>query len=299
VQVFGDRWKDRAAKPNWKTDHAQFVHKAYGKFGIRSLEDQYGKKKLVTESTAPPRKKPRIVSRCAVLWEPLDHTAAYRLEVLGDSLLIISWCLGLWKAGFQIYANKVCQMQALIEKMVICHGLSSRSKAGEMFRHVYRELNAEADAVASRAENAGTIVTDSPPPRLLRLMFDGSVTTSRASGGWILYGADDIVVDDEAEWRVLAWQSFIFPTKVSITAAELEACFAGVTFLHAYLQGPEFARHHFSQWHPYNFALVPELQLSERIDFSVKFLAFCSVALAPSVGNCAFPQANCCYWIAI
>ena len=189
---------------------------------------------------------------------------SYRLEVLGDSLLIISWCLGLWRAGFHTYANKVCQLQALIEKMVNQQGLSTRCKTGEMFRHIYRELNSEADALAGRAENSGALLTNAPPPRFLRLMFDGSRTSSKAGGGWILYGAPEILRDEPNEWKVLAWQSFVFPARVSITAAELEAVFAGVTFLHSYLQGPEAANRHFSQWHPYNYVEVPELCLYEQ-----------------------------------
>ena len=80
-------------------------------------------------------------------------------------------------------------MLALIEKMVTHHGLSTRCETGEMFRHIYRELDTEADALAGKAANSGALATDASPPGFLRLMFDGSCKSSKSGGGWILYGA--------------------------------------------------------------------------------------------------------------
>ena len=82
--------------------------------------------------------------------------------------------------------------------------------------------------VAGRGEKDGQVVADTMQPRYLRLMFDGSVSSNTSSGVCILYGAHRVEVDTPAERFTVAWQSFVFPAKVSRTAAELEAVSAGL-----------------------------------------------------------------------
>ena len=65
------------------------------------------------------------------------------------------------------------------------------------------------------------------------------------------------------EWQVVARQSSVFSKLVSITAAELEAAFAGIAFLRAYLHGKREAEQHFTQWHAREYADVAELLVCE------------------------------------
>ena len=122
--------------------------------------------------------------------------------------------------------------------------------------------NQEADSLAGSDRNAGYVAVTEPLP-YLRLMFDGSSKTTSAGGGWILYGSTGVVADEPAEWQAIAWQAFKFPAKVSSTAAKMEAVSAGIAFLHAFLQGPECANQHFSQWCPHDYSNDRELPMYE------------------------------------
>eukprot|EP00973_Karenia_brevis_P063223 8790424-Karenia_brevis.AAC.1 len=64
-----------------------------------------------------------------------------------------------------------------------------RQDCSSWSRHVFRELNGEADALAGL--HAYTYVEHIPDLafKCYRLFFDGSVSQKNSGGGWVLYGS--------------------------------------------------------------------------------------------------------------
>eukprot|EP00973_Karenia_brevis_P025725 3548920-Karenia_brevis.AAC.1 len=143
--------------------------------------------------------------------------------------------------------------------------LKPRTESAELFRHVFRELNVDADKLAGQDHEDAMIQAHSWPAPYLRLQFDGSSTASKSACGWVLYGSHSVKDDSEQEWTKLAWHSFRLPARVSSTAAELEALVAAVSFLHAYAQGVETAWSMLQNWQPVDFSKASDLRLAEEL----------------------------------
>ncbi len=92
-----------------------------------------------------PSEKPRNVCRQPVAWAD----GAKRLEVLGESLLVINWLNGVRKCQYHIYNGRVRIMHQMLEQMVQHIDPTTRATA-DWGGHNFRELNTEADELASR-----------------------------------------------------------------------------------------------------------------------------------------------------
>ena len=90
AKSFGESWKATAASLDWKASKGQLRRLAYVFFYARRVEERYKAKNKRTghEEDGPRQKKPRFVCRELVYWKP--NGAKCRLEVLGDSEVIIS-----------------------------------------------------------------------------------------------------------------------------------------------------------------------------------------------------------------
>ena len=77
------------------------------------------------------------------------------------------------------------------------HGKTTTS---EWTRHIYRELNAEADKLANKHRDEKKITPGLGQHRCYQLFFDGSVTADSAGGGLVLYGSSAVVHDSPDEW---------------------------------------------------------------------------------------------------
>ena len=132
-------------------------------------------------------------------------------------------------------------------------------------RHVYRELNAEADALASKHTYTYVEHDADSDYNCFRLFFDGSCTKHAAGGGWILYGAAQVNADEVEEWTKLAEMSFPLCRQSTVTIAELEACLWGVAYMLARLQGRTSLAHHLDAWRPLNTKNFEILDLSGLI----------------------------------
>merc|ERR1719198_2290091 len=75
-------------------------------------------------------------------------------------------------------------------------------------RHIYRELNGEADALANLHCYSAYFDEDNHCFTHYRIFFDGSVTPSRTGGGWILKGAYRLERDVPEAWHCVAKLSF-------------------------------------------------------------------------------------------
>ena len=154
-------------------------------------------------------------------------------------------------------------IQSLLASMFVHHNLRPRMDSAEIFRHVYRELNTEADKLAGRADATWHMEHYTSPYPLLRLHFDGSSTHTAAGCGWILYGAHHVADDEEKEWICIAWHAFKLPNKVFCTAAGLEALAAGVHFVVAYLRNANEAQKCLQTLRPQDFSKSNELVLHD------------------------------------
>jgi hypothetical protein len=98
-----------------------------------------------------------------------------------------------------------------------------------------------------------------------RLFFDGSVTKTKAGGGWVLYGATTVAQDTQEEWKLIAAVSFPMPPSSTITACELEACLWGVAFIAALFSGGSHAATNLQTWQPQHIEGMRTLMLANLI----------------------------------
>ena len=94
----------------------------------------------------------------------------------------------------------------------------------DFHRHMYRELNTEADARANLGRKSGRSYWCAPlncAPECMRLYSDRSFKDGQCGEGWVAYGANDPGLNDDA-WTIFAWMCFSVEGH-SITCAEVEA----------------------------------------------------------------------------
>ena len=107
--VFGEGWKHRAASTQWRQLKGEFRDGAYNMFNMSALEARFqGRSRRICGTVEPARKRPRVVLREPVPWE---QNASPRVEILGDSLLVISWLNGLRRCMYRLY-KRACSYGA-------------------------------------------------------------------------------------------------------------------------------------------------------------------------------------------
>ena len=108
-----------AISSGWKDRKSKLVDAAYGILSIRPLGQRFGKQSSGGAIRGGPptfTKTPRQVE-----WEPQHWTLddnSYRLEVWGDSSVIVNWFNGIWPVRFLPYCRRVsslhCQLHGLV-----------------------------------------------------------------------------------------------------------------------------------------------------------------------------------------
>ena len=88
------------AQTGWKQVREEFRERAYNVPNLRPLESRYAKTKHAYLLEGQPSKKPRQVCREPVQWSLPDNYI--RLEIPGDSKLVIDWLNGIWKCQREI-----------------------------------------------------------------------------------------------------------------------------------------------------------------------------------------------------
>eukprot|EP00973_Karenia_brevis_P045707 6329188-Karenia_brevis.AAC.1 len=68
--------------------------------------------------------------------------------------------------------------------MIQTKRLKPRHETADWGRHIYRELNTQADELAGRHVLSYERVDNAVPYTCFRLFFDGSVSQSGSGGGW-------------------------------------------------------------------------------------------------------------------
>ena len=188
------------------------------------------------------------------------------MELVGDSDLVIRWLNGLWRCKYNLYAKRLAILHSCIQSMVELFGIRPRSDDADWGRHIFRELNCEADALAGVHRFAFQEHSCDTNWVAYRLFFDGSCTESGAGGGWVLYGSRHVFHDSLHEWEKLADLSFALGTGATVTAAELESCSWGVSYLKARLQGIRESHDNIHKWRTLDTSRCKILTLAELLD---------------------------------
>ena len=137
LHACGEKWKEAACSTDWKKDRGSFRDRAYGFLSMQSLEQRFGaNRNLPSPRGETARKKPRTVSRLPVYWEP--RLSVPRLEVMGDSTLVINWLNGVWKCNHQVYDERVRLLHSILERASNMYYLAARADDADVGRHIYR-----------------------------------------------------------------------------------------------------------------------------------------------------------------
>ena len=161
----------------------------------------------------------------------------------------------MWIANFRPYANRVSEMQRQWESVFSTALVAPPADASDFHRHVFRELNADADSKANMGRSDGRATWCCGRLAVmpcLRVFFDGSFKDGKCGAGFVALGSCDPGPADD-KWTRLAWMAFPV-TGVSITAAELEASVVAQTFLVSLLRGPLEAVRFLDQWGPRQYS---------------------------------------------
>jgi ribonuclease HI len=198
-----------------------------------------------------------------VLWSL--SLARPRLEILGDINLVVNWVNGLWRCKFRIYDQRLAMLHTILQDLAANFGLRPRLDDAEWSRHVFRELNKDADALATSHVDSYTEHCHDTEFLHFRIFFDGSCSSSGSGGGWVLYGTPGAKTDAPEEWLRISELSFPLQKGATVTAAEFEACLSSLAYFRAWMQGPSATKRHVQTWKPLDTSRFGLLELSGLI----------------------------------
>ena len=178
--------------------------------------------------------------------------------------MIVNWINGVWPTKFLPYSRRLSGLQCQLHELVQSADVRPRQDCADFCRHVFRELNGEADELAGRHANTWHLETYSNPASCARGFFDGSVKGDKAAFGWIVLSscAGD---EDMSLWKPIAYKSGCLPDGATITAAELEAGLSLVSFLHSYYQSYDKALSNICAYSPMNYEIMRSLVLADLV----------------------------------
>ena len=159
-----------------------------------------------------------------------------RVELVGDSLLVVSWCCGIWQlteARFLPFVRKVIKTYTELQDSQLC---APPSKLAWWIRHVPRELNERADHLAKQSLITGQPFCWTASMNLsgaLRAHFDGGCKDGRGSSAWTLEMAEDYR-DAAIKWRTVA-EASIYHEYATSVSAEMVACSQAVAALECFV----------------------------------------------------------------
>ena len=133
----------------------------YGLSNILPLGNMLVKQQVRTNlSMQPLPKKASVVFRLPTLKQRRPCTASKRLEVVGDSKLIVNCVNGIWVCKYATCRPRLALTHGTPDCLRHTHGVCPRHACVERCRHVFRELTCEADQLAGRLSRAFTSFSD-------------------------------------------------------------------------------------------------------------------------------------------
>jgi ribonuclease HI len=146
------------------------------------------------------------------IWPEIDPApdAPTRVLLEGDSQLVVSWLNGSWMCKDKILREKVNGLQADLGRDWFLGLLAPAELHGQWASHIFREFNAESDAIAHTANSPQGNFTWRYPikssPKFLHAKWDGSVLDKPGSTsyGWTVRGAWSRNEAGQIDWRLLS-----------------------------------------------------------------------------------------------
>ena len=127
-----------------------------------------------------------FVGNNSVSWIWAMHDGHCRLEICGDSKVVINWVNAEWPSKFLPYSKAVGRMQQTLHTLVADFAVRPRLDSCDFCRHIFRELNRDADALATKHCNSWSLEVYATPSSRLRGLVDGSVQGHKAACGWVV-----------------------------------------------------------------------------------------------------------------
>ena len=171
------------------------------------------------------QKKARDLEDLVLPW--MQYDCAIAAEIVGDNELVIHWANGAARTMDPKHTTAAEQNVNELGRLWYSGLIAPRVPTVDWCRHVFRERNKAADALANRAMDSSSSAiwtSSSSVPDLERLCvnFDGGKRPDgSAACGWHLQGGTGREEDGTLEWYTLAWGSLLLNPGETRTAAEL------------------------------------------------------------------------------
>ena len=154
----------------------------------------------------------------------------------------------------------------MIDNVVISSATRPRSDDADWARHVFRELNKDAHALAARHAFSYTEYDVASQFKFFRMYFDGSSSRKCSGGGWVLFGSNAAENDEVSDWVRIADLSFGLYGQAAVTVADLEACLWGVAYVSATCRGHAAVQEHMRKWRPLDTKRFQVLEIAGFLD---------------------------------
>ena len=191
----------------------------------------------------PPAKKVRFVVDVPTDWRP---SAGPLLDLIGDNATVILWLNGQAACDHPPHVRVVTRAVANIQRIQQGIGAAPAQSGCHWFRHVYRELNDDADAVVNEALDRRVHVQARrpllmmhglPDPWRLRAAFDGGRrgASGEAASGYVIFA-----LCRDGTWRLWKKEARYYDPgeHCTVTRAELRAADMLLETLAAVLRDP-------------------------------------------------------------
>ena len=216
VHFAGEDWKIRAMGEGWQPRMEEFVVKGHSWANTDHTELKFHGERQ-SDPLEPVLKKPRQIGIESAPWRCVQGVTS--VELRSDNELAIQWVTGEAAVKNRRYKPGVEAVLGWAETIMAMKGVGCRQAGGELFRHIYREHNTEADLLAGSHEDT-VWLRAGPWPRLLRGSSDGSKRGERVGCGWIIEGSWNYTEHPNA-WEVLAKASWMLPGELNALEAEM------------------------------------------------------------------------------
>ncbi len=169
------------------------------------------------------------------------------LEVVGDSLLVVSWATGRWRADNKSYADRISKIINTLDGLCSSYNIRPPAPGMDLIRHDFREWNTRADVLTHQAREGQISSSECSPythdyetefyvAAAIRAGFDGGVSSEGCGCGcWIDIGLKPRYWDrrDPAQliWKSVFERAWLISPTTTVTDTELSALECIVTAL--------------------------------------------------------------------
>ena len=178
------------------------------------------------------RKKNKMKEREKMRIWVLAWSNQMRILILGDTSLIVNWMNGKWKIDDQKFRTMVQKMQNMLDRTDI----RPMGEHLDVFQHVHREWNQEADHLTHVAREKGTtwnsyLMDEGARVEAVRSFFDGGAhiqcddkIKNKVGSAFVIQIPERIEESTEKmKWKTIVEVTKALPDDATITQAECTA----------------------------------------------------------------------------